>query len=398
MRLADMGKKRWLCQKRVHFFILSLILILSFSTVALSQQDVSEYQERLSKLAQQIKELKSRIEKEEKKETTILSTLDRIGFKKRLIKKEISVYNIQLNKANKELSSIKERIPPLKEKLEEEKQSIEKTLITLYKFGTFSTFQYMLQAEDLASLISESKNLSVLVQHQETIISEYMKTLSDLKSAESDLEAKKKEISTLIQNAQQKRKELEVQERKNKAFISQIQRNRKTHLKTLEELKERAEQLQILIKKLLTQEISLPVALIPLYERKGKLPWPVEGNIITRFGLQKHPRFSTVTINNGIEIAPKKDNMIIRAIHPGKVVFTDYFRGYGHLIIIDHGMKYYSLYGHCADFLVKKGDFVESGQAVALIGDLSSLKGIALYFEIRFKTKPLNPLQWLKRR
>ncbi len=400
MRVAKLGKKKFHPNKKAYLQLLlgSILFILLFCPVGLSQQDVSEYQERLSKLTLQINELKARIKKEEKKETTILSTLDRIGFNKRLINKEISVNTIQLNKANKELSSLKERIPPLKEKLEKEKKFIERTLVTLYKFGKFSTFQYMLQAEDFASLLSESKNLSVLAQHQETIVSEYLKTLSDLKSAESGLESKKDEISTLIQNAQQKRKELEDQERKNKALIRQIQRNREIHLKTLEELKGRTEQLQILIKKLLEEEISLPVAWVPLYERKGKLSWPVEGKIITRFGLQKHPRFSTVTINNGIEIAPKKGNMIIRAIHPGKVVFTDYFRGYGRLIILDHGMKYYSLYGHCDDFLVKKGDFVEADRAIALIGDISSLKGVALYFEIRFQTKPLNPLQWLKRR
>lgn len=391
-------KDKWFFQKILRSIASTIMLALFFSSGALAQQDVSEYQDRLSKLAQQIKDLKSRIEKEEKKEETILSRLDRIGFKIRLIKKEISVYNIQLTRANEESASIKKRISPLKEKLEREKQSIEKTLITLYKFGKFSTLRYMLQAEDLASLLSESKNLSLLAQYQDNIISEYMTTLSQLKSAETELETKKEEISLLIQNAQQKWKELEGQERKNKALIREIERNRKTHLKTLEELKERAEQLQILIKKLLTQEISLPVALIPLYEKKGKLPWPVEGKIITRFGLQRHPRFNTSTINNGIEIAPPKNNMIVKSIHPGKVVFTDYFQGYGNLIIIDHGMKYYSLYGHCSDFLIKKGDYVKEDQAVALIGDVGSLKGTTLYFEIRFKTKPLNPLNWLKRR
>lgn len=393
-----MLRRRLLKQKCLRFFSAILMFIFFLSSVALSQQNFSEYQERLSKLAQQIKELKARIKKEEKQESTILSRLDNIGFRKRLIKKEISVHNIQLKKANQELSLIENQIPPLKEKLEKEKQSIQKTLLTLYKFGSFSTVQYMLQAEDLTSLLAESKKLSVLAQYQETVISEYMKTLFDLKSAQSDLERKKEEISALLQDAEQKRKELEEQEKKNKALIRRIQRDRKTHLKTLEELKERTEQLQLLIKKLLKQQISFPVALVPLYERKGKLPWPVAGKVITRFGLQKHPRFSTVTINNGIEIAPKKADMIIRAIHPGKVVFTDYFRGYGNLIIIDHGMKYYSLYGHCADFLAKKGDFVEAGRAIAFIGDLSSLKGITLYFEVRFKTKPLDPLQWLKRR
>ena len=90
--------------------------------------------------------------------------------------------------------------------------------------------------------------------------------------------------------------------------------------------------------------------------------------------------------------------MVVKSVHPGTVVYNDHFRGYGNLLIIDHGMSYYSLYGHCSDFLVNKGDSVNEEQPIAMVGDISSLKGTTLYFEIRYKTKPLNPLQWLKRR
>ena len=124
----------------------------------------------------------------------------------------------------------------------------------------------------------------------------------------------------------------------------------------------------------------------------------MEGKVLTLFGLQRHPRFNTVTVNNGIEIAPSKTDMVVKSIHTGKVVYTDHFQGYGNLIIVDHGLNYYSLYGQCSDFLVKKGDYVEAGQPIALVGDFSSPKGITLHLEIRFKTKPLNPLRWLKRR
>jgi septal ring factor EnvC (AmiA/AmiB activator) len=135
-----------------------------------------------------------------------------------------------------------------------------------------------------------------------------------------------------------------------------------------------------------------------MYEKKGNLPWPIEGEIIAKFGLQKHPRFKTKTINNGIEISPKGNEIIIKSIHPGKIVFADYFKGYGNLIIIDHGITYYSLYGHCTEFFVEKGDLVQVQQPIGIVGDFGSLRGVSLYFEIRFKTRPLNPLQWLRRR
>jgi len=150
--------------------------------------------------------------------------------------------------------------------------------------------------------------------------------------------------------------------------------------------------------RIIAQEWVLPPAWVPLNERRGKLAWPLEGRVITAFGYEKHPDFKTVVQNKGIEISPGKDKSLILSIHPGKVVYADYFQGYGNLLIVDHGMTYYTLYGHCSEFLAAVGDMVRSGQPVAVVGDTGSLKGECLYFEIRYKTRALDPLQWLKRR
>ncbi|UCC38862.1 MAG: peptidoglycan DD-metalloendopeptidase family protein [Candidatus Aminicenantes bacterium] len=387
------------CKITARVLLIAIILTSLFlSLPSIPQQDISEYEKRLAKLAEQIKELQAKIKKGEKEETSILSRLDKIGLNKRLIRKEISLYNTRLEKANKELATIKRSISELKKKLEGEKKSIEKILVTMYKFGKFSFLQSIFQAKDMGTFISENKRLTLLAQYQRDIISGYVNTLTELNTNEEAQEAKKEEISTLNQNAKQKNQELAAQERKNKALIREIKRDRSTHIQTLEEYKERSEQLQIFIKNLLEKEVSLPFPLVPLYEKKGKLPWPVEGKLITRFGIQRHPRFKTITMNNGIEISPGKKGIIVKSVHPGKVVYSDYFKGYGNLIIIDHGMTYYSLYGHCSDFLAKKGEFVKAQHPIAFVGDFGSLEGVSLYFEIRFKTKPLDPLQWLRRR
>jgi septal ring factor EnvC (AmiA/AmiB activator) len=381
------------------FLIIALpaFLTVFFSSESLGRQDVSEYQKRLTEISEQIKQIRAKMEKEEKKESTILSSLDKIGFNKKLIKKELSLYALQFEEANRALYSIKKNIPELKAKLDEEKETIDKILVTMYKFGKFNPFQFILQVENMGTYISESKHLSLLAQYQEKIISNYLETLTLLKATEEKQETKKKDISRLIQDTRKKRQELEAQERKSKALIEEIKKNRTMYLQTLEELRERTEQLQALINKLQNEEISIPVPIIPLYEKKGKLPWPISGRVTSSFGEKRHPRFNTITKNNGIEISPAENSIFVKSIHPGKVVFADYFQGYGNLIIIDHGMSYHSLYGHCLEFLIKKGDIVEAEQPIARVGDFGSLEGISLYFEIRYKTKPLNPLQWLKR-
>lgn len=375
---------------------LTLAVVFSFS--AFPQQDLSEFEKRLSKINEQIKEIRSRISREETSEATVLASLERIGLNKRLIKSQLDLYGVELEKAYKEQSALKAEAARIRVKLESEQQSVEKTLATLYKFGRISFLRFLLQSNSIGDLFNESKNLSILARYQEKTITEYLANLAQLGKAAETIEAKKKEISELASLTEQKKRELEDQEQKNQSLVAQIRQNKDLYKKTLDELNTSSQQLQVLMKKLVNQEFTLPLPFIPLYEMKGKLPWPLEGRIITRFGLQKHPNFNTTTLNNGIEIAPPKDKLLIGSVHSGKVVFTDFFQGYGNLVIIDHGMTYYSLYGHCSEFLVKTGDPVKAAQPIATVGDSGSLQGICLYFEIRYKTKPLDPLQWLKRR
>lgn len=379
-------------------FILSVFLSLSLPVYVYSQEEFSVYKERLEKLQKERKRLQQNIKDLDSKKTSILSQLDQIGFEKKLIQNDIAGYTLQMEKANRELAAVQKKIPPLKAKLEKEKESVSQILVTLYKFGDMSYLDFLFRATDVADLMSESKHLSLLAQYQESIVLSFIQTLNELKDAEERIQAKKQEVSDLLIQSRNKNQDLDNQERKNKAFIQNINKDKKTHLKTLDELKIRAEQLQKLIDRLIREKSSLPFTVIPLYEKKGSLPWPIQGNIVTTFGIERHPTFRTSTQNNGIEIATQENSEIL-AIHPGKVVYADYFQGfYGNLIIIDHGLAYYSMYGHCTSFKVRKGDIVQAGQPIAVIGDTGSLKGTALYFQINFKTDPLNPLQWLRGR
>jgi septal ring factor EnvC (AmiA/AmiB activator) len=361
-----------------------------------AQQDVSEFENRLAKINEEIRLLRTRIEEVTKRESEVLSQLERIVLSRKLVRSELAALNLQQEKLNGEQASTREKIAGLREKLRGAQRSIEKTLVTLYKYGKFNFLQFLLQAENMNAVFSESRHLTLLARHQQDIIDSYLKIAADLKTAEAEQEKQKVEVDGLIAEAGRKRQELEVQEAENRGLIQQIRKNREKYEQALEEQRDRAQQLQGLMDRLASQEIVLPFRFVPFYEKKGKLPWPISGKVITRFGIE--PYLNTRTMNNGIEIEPPKDSAVVRSIHPGKVVYADYFQGYGNLLIIDHGMNYYSLYGHCDEFMVKKGDFVREEQPIAVAGDLGSLKGVCLYLEIRYKAKPLDPLQWLKRR
>jgi septal ring factor EnvC (AmiA/AmiB activator) len=370
----------------------------SSSTSPSSSQSVSDFERRLSRINGQIKDLKARIEAEARKESSVLSSLARVNLNKSLVQKELAAQNVELERARADLAAIKADIRTIRSNLDRERESIEKTLVTLYKFGRLDFFQFLLQARDIETYASESKNLAILARHQEDVVSRFLFSLDEQRAAEAALDSKQRDLAEMVRAANLKKQELETEARKYAALVQETRKNKDTFKQTLEELSASADELQKMMNKIINQEWVLPAAFVPLYERRGQLPWPLEGKVITAFGFERHPDFQTMVMNKGLEISPGKDKSLILSVHTGKVVYADYFQGYGNLLIVDHGMTYYSLYGHCAEFLVAIGDMVRAGQPVAMVGDTGSLKGECLYFEIRYKTKALDPLQWLKRR
>lgn len=361
-------------------------------------QTVNDFEQRLSRLNEQIKDLKARLEEESRKESSILTSLARINLNKSIVERELAARNVELERGRADLAVVQENARTIRGRIDQERSSIEKTIVILYKFGRVDFFQFLLQARNVETYAVESKHLALLARGQNELIARYLASLEELRTAESSLESRQADLAELARAASLKRRELETEARKTATMVEEIRRNRASYEQALKELSASAEELQKLLTKIVAQEWVLPAAWVPLYERRGQLAWPLEGRVITAFGFERNPHFNTVVMNKGVEIAPAKDRSLIVAVHPGKVVYADYFQGYGNLLIIDHGMTYYTLYGHCAEFLAAVGDMVRTGQPVAVVGDTGSLKGECLYFEIRYKTKALDPLQWLKRK
>jgi septal ring factor EnvC (AmiA/AmiB activator) len=128
--------------------------------------------------------------------------------------------------------------------------------------------------------------------------------------------------------------------------------------------------------------------------RKGKLTAPADGPVSVGFGKVVNPKFNTVTIQNGVDIeAPA--GAPVHAVAPGRVVHAGWFKGYGNLIIVDHGGGYHTLVAHLATMRTAMGEDVEAGEVLGTVGDSGSLKGPYLYFELREKGKPVDPRPWL---
>ncbi|WP_145191401.1 murein hydrolase activator EnvC [Pseudomonas sp. URMO17WK12:I11] len=126
---------------------------------------------------------------------------------------------------------------------------------------------------------------------------------------------------------------------------------------------------------------------------RGKLPWPVNGRLLARFG---DARGSDARAKwDGVMIGASPGTQV-RAVHGGRVVFADWLRGAGLLVILDHGNGYLSLYGHNQSLLKSAGDIVKAGDAISTVGDSGGQDSAGLYFAIRQQGRPTDPSQWCR--
>ncbi len=131
----------------------------------------------------------------------------------------------------------------------------------------------------------------------------------------------------------------------------------------------------------------------PFAQAKGKLPWPVDGQLIARYGTPRGGDARTKW--DGVLIGASAGTQV-RAVHGGRVVFADWLRGAGLLVILDHGNGYLSLYGHNQSLLRDAGDIVKAGDPIATVGTSGGQEAAALYFAIRQQGRPSDPAQWCR--
>ena len=295
---------------------------------------------------------------------------------------------------------------------------LKRRLRAIYKQGRFGYVRLLLSAEDFSAAGRRIKYLSAVAAQDQRLTQTYSTTLADLSQKRAELTRYKAEVADAKEKVATTRGQIAEEQRKRRILLASVREEKAGHLATIKELEASAKDLQALIARLQSEEerqrrLSRPPARREApggkeeapdlrddgrFERlKGKLPWPAAGPLGSTFGRQEHPRFHTVTFNRGIEIAVPEGKDIV-AVAEGSVIYADWFKGYGRLIILDHGGGYFTLYAHASEVLIRPGESVSRGQVIGKVGDTGSLEGPLLYFELRHKGKPQDPLAWLQPR
>jgi len=220
-------------------------------------------------------------------------------------------------------------------------------------------------------------------------------SLELLTSLEQEKQLEMQQVADLMNKNKLQQARLKETSAERKALLVKIKKDYQSNVSQLSRLKKNEQKLKGLITSLQQdlQDTELPEQTNqPFHILKGTLPWPVTGKIIKSFGNQRSD-----SQWDGVLIKAKEGKQV-QAIAHGQVIFSNWFKGYGLLVIIKHDKNYMSLYAFNQSLYKEKGDWVETGDTVATVGKSDGREDASLYFEIRKKDKPLNPKKWCRKK
>jgi septal ring factor EnvC (AmiA/AmiB activator) len=351
-------------------------------------------QEEYRKIKKEMKENKKRIEKVERRERSILSDLEETGKELSIVETDLRKSRKRLNNTKLQISKVEAEISLNRGSIDRQREWLKRKLRAMQKYSYPGDIMLLLSnTEDISELAKSWKNLEYIALYENRILNSYKENLKSLQEKEKQLKGLEAELVKNTEKVRSKEADLAGKKAEKEALLSSVQNEKSSYEKMLKELKEASRRLLDVIRES-EKDTYRAKGFSGL---RGKLLWPVEGRIAIPYGSSKDPRFNTPVFKSGIFIQTG-DDVNAKAVYGGKVVFAEWFKGYGRLMIVNHGGGYHTLYGSLSEIFSKVGDIINSGQVIGRVGDSGILDTPGLYFEVRYKGKPLDPVQWLKKR
>jgi septal ring factor EnvC (AmiA/AmiB activator) len=390
-----------LCLKKTAIFLICIIFLgFCLTNVQAARNPKTRYEN----IQKEIKKKKKALEKVKKKEVSILDEIESTNRALDRIKRELRVQRRKMLRNEKRISVVRTEIKKISKKVDRQKTWLRRKVVGMQKYGvsSFGTtpgspelktdpLLLLMTAKDIPQAVRKWHYLKRMAEYEYALLKDYSKNIHGLKQRQDHLSALMKNLKGQKNQLEKKKAVLRNKQKLKRRLLASVRKKRNLYKRMLSELKESSRKLRKLIDK--SEKTK--------YFQKGfslarrHLPWPVKGVLALPYGSYRDPKFKTPVFRNGIHIK-SKEGEAVEAVYSGKVVFADWFKGYGKVVILNHGEGYYTVYANLSEIFLNKGDIIKRGALIGRVGESGILNAPGLYFEIRYKGKPLNPLQWLK--
>lgn len=366
-------------------------------------------QKRLKKSAASAETVHSRLRQAQ-------SDLASISRKEKSVLDEFNAAEEALNRARRQVRAARAEMAGLDARIgeiEEQSRELEAALSTgetyaakrlsaLYKLNWLGRIHLLATAESFFDFVHRRSSLQRILAQDDALLEALNNDKIALESLLTQLNAKKAEKRSLELTLKDRIGGLSDRQEQRRGLLEKIRGEKKLEIAALKALKQAAADLDTAVMHI---EPSVPKSAAPVKNKsedkmfdayKGLLSWPVKGKIITFFGPHRDKEYAVTNFQSGINIRAERGEPI-RCVADGYTIFSNWFKGFGNMMIIDHGDHYYTVYAHLEEVFKVKGDRVEKNEVIATVGDSGSLMGPALHFEVRYHGKPVDPMKWIRK-
>ena len=364
---------------------------------------------RAARPEDQLRQLRKKIQQEEKvvrdikqKQTSILGSLEDMDKRIVVFQKDLRVAHKKNRETQRQIQSLGLEISSLKSRIDRQRDGGARRTVSFYRFGKTGVLPVLFADRSLPEKFRDLRAMRRILEADWERLQAFYGLAREKAQKEGTLQQRLEDEKRLKEKIRKSIEEEKAARQDKDGLLFQVSRDEQLHQELLRELQGSADSLsrQIREEETLRQREEAPDELAPapggsLVAQKGKLAWPVEGEVSRGFGRIADPVLRVTVTNQGIDIQTRAEASV-RAVWSGRVAYADWFRGYGKLMIIHHGAKSYSVVSHLSRLTRKKGDVVEPGEIVGYAGDTGALEGPMVHFEIWHEGKPSDPVRWLR--
>ncbi len=360
---------------------------------------LTTYKKEAQTIESKIKVHRKEVQQFTQRETELIGRLNTIGRVVNRTRRRTRGLKTQIAGLDKKLAQARKQVQVLNRRIQTNEAYAARRLVALYKLNWVGRANVLASADSIYEMIQRKNSLERILAHDESVWQQLLHDKKEFTQLQNRLAAQKTRKIVLENEFSTQLKTMQGERTKRKRLLAAVRRQKSLQLAAIASLKKASLELDQIIAGFSPEPVVIKpdVGISPqrFAELKGLLKLPVSGKIVSIFGRYKNKKFNVDNFRNGVDIRADRGEPI-RSVWQGRTLYSDWFKGYGNVIIIDHGENYYTVYAHAEELFKKQGDPVEANEVIATVGDTGSLIGPKLYFEVRHHGKPIDPMQWIR--
>ncbi len=366
---------------------------------------IADAEASLAKTESQIRRYHQEIQRSQRKINSLLQEKDSYDQKARLSEENINLLNLQIRKNEQDLSSLEADLKSRSARASELQSLLGERLTAIYKYGGQAELSLLLSARDSLELRNSAYMLRYVADQDQRMIQSLQEEQLKIQASMENISRQKQQLEQRKRDLQRQRTENQQASQQREKLIQKVNQEKRNYEQAVREFEEDQKALEQKISELMRKKEEEARRRRqegkgdskPQLTHKGKFSWPIpQRKLSGNFGTRIHPQFKTKSAHTGIDV-PAPKGTPVGAGAAGDVLYAGWLRGYGQVVILDHGSGFSTVYAHMSAILVEEGQRVNEGEPVGKVGATGVATGNHLHFEVRVNGKAQDPLKYLDR-